>query len=534
MTQLETPIRRVAVIGAGASGLPAARHLKDQGLDVTLYERNSAPGGVWKYHDSKQVSVSPNFPQPTPRSVTSAIAEVPDGVSFPHEVLLDALSNAGEAQRLHNPPNACYDSLTNNIPVQLMGLKDWRVQDGLPWSVSHREVAKYYQSFVDHFALTDNIVYNALVCETRKYGNVWKVVVQIFKEEGRKVEWISKEFDAIVVATGHYNDPYIPDIAGIKEWRSSRGDAIIHSKVYRTPETYQGKNILIIGNGVSAVDITKDLGTVSTGKIYISRRETEKSEEAGRFNKILWKTAPSASVFVAEVKQFDSQNSEIHLVDGTVLKDVDQVIVCTGYMFNFPFLRHLQGPDSGLDASEVLTVDGTWVQNLHQDIFYIPDPTLAFVGVCYHIPTTFFEFQALAISRVFAGKAFLPSVEVQRALYREKLELNGPGRDFHMLADNGGAGEERQLRQVDEIVKWLNKDGAQFGETEVTGYPSFYFDIRKKHLDEILGRADNDGADKQDASPTKPATKEKGFASFRQQLQKIPAFSIFFKKATVV
>lgn len=38
---------RVAVIGAGVSGLAAARHLIDYGLDVTIYERSSRPGGVW-------------------------------------------------------------------------------------------------------------------------------------------------------------------------------------------------------------------------------------------------------------------------------------------------------------------------------------------------------------------------------------------------------------------------------------------------------------------------------------------------------
>lgn len=44
-TTLKT--RTVAVIGAGVSGLSAAIHLKRQGLDVTVYERNSHVGGIW-------------------------------------------------------------------------------------------------------------------------------------------------------------------------------------------------------------------------------------------------------------------------------------------------------------------------------------------------------------------------------------------------------------------------------------------------------------------------------------------------------
>jgi cation diffusion facilitator CzcD-associated flavoprotein CzcO len=39
--------KRVAVIGAGVSGLASARHLKAAGLEVVVYERSSVSGGVW-------------------------------------------------------------------------------------------------------------------------------------------------------------------------------------------------------------------------------------------------------------------------------------------------------------------------------------------------------------------------------------------------------------------------------------------------------------------------------------------------------
>lgn len=47
MTERIHPIRRVAVIGAGISGVVSAGHLLAAGLDVTVFERNEAPGGVW-------------------------------------------------------------------------------------------------------------------------------------------------------------------------------------------------------------------------------------------------------------------------------------------------------------------------------------------------------------------------------------------------------------------------------------------------------------------------------------------------------
>jgi ACS family pantothenate transporter-like MFS transporter len=42
-----TGSKRVVVVGAGISGVVAAAHLKKEGLDVTVFERSNAAGGVW-------------------------------------------------------------------------------------------------------------------------------------------------------------------------------------------------------------------------------------------------------------------------------------------------------------------------------------------------------------------------------------------------------------------------------------------------------------------------------------------------------
>lgn len=41
------PAKRVAVIGAGISGVVAAAHLRAEGIDVSVFERSSAAGGIW-------------------------------------------------------------------------------------------------------------------------------------------------------------------------------------------------------------------------------------------------------------------------------------------------------------------------------------------------------------------------------------------------------------------------------------------------------------------------------------------------------
>ena len=44
--------KRVAVVGAGISGVVAAAHLRREGIDITVYERSGAAGGIWWGFDS--------------------------------------------------------------------------------------------------------------------------------------------------------------------------------------------------------------------------------------------------------------------------------------------------------------------------------------------------------------------------------------------------------------------------------------------------------------------------------------------------
>lgn len=44
-------VLNVAVIGAGTSGLCAAKHSIDEGFNVTIYEQGEQFGGIWWYTD---------------------------------------------------------------------------------------------------------------------------------------------------------------------------------------------------------------------------------------------------------------------------------------------------------------------------------------------------------------------------------------------------------------------------------------------------------------------------------------------------
>jgi hypothetical protein len=132
-----------------------------------------------------------------------------------------------------------------------------------------------------------------------------------------------------------------------------------------------------------------------------------------------FKLLPDNAARVGAIKSFEplQQSPTLGAADGTAIPgtvileagsklcDIHHVILATGYHVSFPFMRQYHRDDlTSAEADEVLVTDGQQTHNLHKDIFYIPDPTLAFIGVPYHVATfSFFEFQAMALAEDFAG-----------------------------------------------------------------------------------------------------------------------------------
>ena len=52
------PIKRVAVIGAGPSGLQVAAELQNHHFNVTIFDRAPGPGGNWRFTDAIPVRES--------------------------------------------------------------------------------------------------------------------------------------------------------------------------------------------------------------------------------------------------------------------------------------------------------------------------------------------------------------------------------------------------------------------------------------------------------------------------------------------
>ncbi len=169
---------------------------------------------------------------------------------------------------------------------------------------------------------------------------------------------------------------------------------------------------------------------------------------------------------------------KVVLVDGRVLEDIDRVIVATGYHFTLPFLpRDFHRDDVPREEADgkVLVTDGTMLHNLHKDIFYIPDPSLAFTGVPFYTATfSLFEFQAIAIAAVFSGQAQMPTWDEMTAQYKERIKEKGHGKPFHTLVG-------QDVQYAKGLMEWVNL-GRDPSTKKVDGYSAEWIAAREEFI----------------------------------------------------
>jgi putative flavoprotein involved in K+ transport len=74
--------------------------------------------------------------------------------------------------------------------------------------------------------------------------------------------------DAVVVATGNSNVPFLPEWPGRAEFRGE----LIHSADYRNPEQYRGRDVLVVGSGNSGAEIATNLADGGAARVRLSVR----------------------------------------------------------------------------------------------------------------------------------------------------------------------------------------------------------------------------------------------------------------------
>lgn len=103
----------------------------------------------------------------------------------------------------------------------------------------HRVVLRYLQDYAAE--LERHISFETQVSRISKVRSGGRMCWEVETLDLKTGVSSTEEFDAVVVASGHYNDPFVPDIPGLVEFDKEHPGAILHSKFYRRPEQFQGK-----------------------------------------------------------------------------------------------------------------------------------------------------------------------------------------------------------------------------------------------------------------------------------------------------
>lgn len=392
---------RVCVIGAGLAGLTSAKHLQDEGIEFVVFESSRYVGGTWRY-DPKVGTDENGLP-------------------------------------IHT---SMYKHLRTNLPKPTMELKGFPVPEDMASFPTWKTYYNYIQDYTRHFDLEKHIKVLHKVILVSRVANTWKVKYQnvLTNEE------FDDEFDFVLVGTGHFSKPNVPNFFGEEKFLGS----IIHSHDYREPDRYKNRRVLIVGAGPSGMDITMDVAYVSKTLIH------------SHHSKVPFRTKfPKHYVKKPDIKEFNETG--VIFEDGSY-EDVDDVIYCTGYELYYPFL----------DKSCGLDVTPRSIPHLYKYMVNINQPTMMLLGLVIRgCLVVAIDTQSQYATAVIKGNFKLPSKEQMLEEWESRVNIikskGRPLSDIHLLAE-----------KEDEYYADLTK------ESGIDRVPPVMFNMRIKNMHKML------------------------------------------------
>lgn len=346
--------QEIAVVGAGAAGLGAAKHLLARGHRVTVFELGSLVGGLWVYGNDSGRSPA-------------------------------------------------YRSLHLNSEARVTGYRDFPIPAAAGLYPSHTAVRAYLEAYAEEFGLREHIRFRSRVTAVEPVGSRFEVTV-----EGAQ----PVAFDRVVVANGHQAEPLHPPFATdfTGEYR--------HAVSYRSPEEFTDRDVLVVGAGNSGLDIAADVCAATASTVLSARSPVlvmPRMMFGVPFARVLakvekpWMTWPMRrrlreeltravhgrmedAGFVTPTEEAHPSSHptlfshiswgrvsvrpgvtgvsgrEVHFADGSSA-EFDVLIAATGYTVDLPFL-----------APELRPVTPDQVR-LHRRIVHPDHPGLAFIGL---------------------------------------------------------------------------------------------------------------------------------------------------------
>lgn len=202
------------VIGAGSSGLAAAKNLLEAGFAVECIEREDEIGGNWNYG---------------------------------------------------KPNSRVYKSTHTISSKPFTQYADFPMPDDFPDYPHHSQLLEYFKSYARHFGLFDVIRFSTSVerVEPVEGGCFWQVTVS---DAAGTTE--TSRYAGVVIANGHNWHPKTPDYPGIEQFAGE----VIHSAQYKGADILSGKRVLVIGAGNTGCDVAVESAQNAEATFHSTRR----------------------------------------------------------------------------------------------------------------------------------------------------------------------------------------------------------------------------------------------------------------------
>lgn len=372
--------KRVCVIGAGPSGMSVLyqfNQLKSQGKEIpeiVCFDKQSDWGGLWIY---SWETGTDRYGEPVHGSMYRGLwSNGPkECLEFPDYTFEE---HFGKAIPSYPPREVLYDYLRGR----------WNKNNLRSWIRFNHVVRQVtYNDATDDFT----------------------VVVKNLPED-RVLP--AERFDYIIVATGHFSVPFLPDFPGIDRFPGR----VIHSHDFKSASHFNGKRVLVVGSGLSAEDIALQCLKYGADNIVCT-----------------WKTKPMGFKWPSQITErpliTKIESNTVHFTDGTTA-EIDDIILCTGYQYSFPFMEERLR----LKSPNVLYPEGLykailWTSGGNNKVLYIG-------ALNEYYTFTLFDAQARWAVNCITGEIKLPNQEAMESDMQTWIarmgKVNGPdeGIDF--------------------------------------------------------------------------------------------------------
>jgi len=346
----------VAIIGAGPSGLAQLRAFqsaqqKGQEIpEVVCFEKQDNWGGLWNY---------------TWRTGVDQYGEPVHG--------------------------SMYRYLWSNGPKEGLEFADYTFEEHFGG-----EIASYPPRAV-LFDYIEGRVKKANVRSWIRFSNVIRNVsydanteqFTVVSEDLPTQQQVKEEFDHVIVASGHFSTPNVPEYSGFNNFNGR----ILHAHDFRDAVEFKDKDILILGTSYSAEDIGSQCWKYGAKSITVSHRTAPMGYD--------W---PDNWQEVPKLERVDENTA--YFIDGTQ-KQVDAIILCTGYVHHFPFMEQ---------SLKLQTTNRLYPVDLYNGVVWQHNPNLFYLGMQDQWYTfNMFDAQAWYVRDVILQRVELPDQAAMQA-----------------------------------------------------------------------------------------------------------------------